>query len=31
MNDATELGLADLLFRESDDPMVPSGEFLEFR
>ena len=31
MNDATELSLADFLFCESDDPMVPSAEFLEWR
>jgi len=31
MNDASELSLADFLFCDSDDPMVPSSEFLEWR
>ena len=31
MTDASELSLADFLFCDSDDPMVPSAEFLEWR
>jgi 7-keto-8-aminopelargonate synthetase-like enzyme len=31
MSDATELSLADFLFCDSDDPMVPSNEFVKWR
>ncbi|MFH1532634.1 MAG: aminotransferase class I/II-fold pyridoxal phosphate-dependent enzyme [Pseudomonadota bacterium] len=31
MSDATELSLADFLFTDSDDPLVPSDGYLEWR
>ena len=31
MTDASELSLADFLFCDSDDPLVPSADFLEWR